>query len=320
MKAMYFCVAVVLELGFLAFSSTALPLSLVKDANETEGAQKAYRFQLAANLVSGTVNPNLPRCGVTDAEEFTTLGAVFEKKDLTYRIQEYTPDLPRDVVDTTIKEAFQYWADVTPLTFTQIPSPADIEIRFVFRDHGDGSPFDGPGRVLAHAFRPGPGIGGDAHFDEDEQWTNTSEDFNLLIVAVHEFGHSLGLGHTNVSGSVMLPFYTFMPKDNFALSGDDVAGIQSLYGAAVDTTQAPSQTSTQALNQTSTQAPSQTSTQAPSQTSTQAPSQTSTQTPRQTSTQAPSQTTSSSSMHRLPLWSLMGPIVSLVILFPLINI
>jgi len=52
---------------------------------------------------------------------------------------------------------------------------------------------------------------------------------NLLQVAVHELGHSLGLGHSDVQTAIMAPFYSGY-KPNFRLDRDDIAGIRYLYG------------------------------------------------------------------------------------------
>ncbi|XP_078077558.1 stromelysin-1-like [Mustelus asterias] len=233
MKAMYFCLTVVLELGVLAFPSTAVPLSSVKDdTGAPVVTQKTYHLKIAGSPINGSMELNgRLRCGVTDVEDFSILPeGKFRKNALTYRVQKYTQDLPNNVVDDTLKKAFKVWADVTPLTFTQTTFPADIEIKFDFGDHGDSGAFDGPGGTLAHAFGPGPGIGGDAHFDDDENWTTSQSGINLFLVAAHEFGHSLGLGHSQDRDALMFPFYSYVDTNGYKLPRDDVNGIQSLYG------------------------------------------------------------------------------------------
>jgi len=64
----------------------------------------------------------------------------------------------------------QFWASASPLTFTESDLTADILLQYAAKAHGDSYPFDGPGGVLAHAFFPDSG--GQAHFDEDESWTD----------------------------------------------------------------------------------------------------------------------------------------------------
>ena len=187
-----------------------------------------------------------PRCGFPDVPpqssgigEFTAQGNKWNKTALTYSFQNFTPDLTQAQVRTAVQQAFGLWSAVTPLTFSEIAfggsTTADIVIRFVAGDHGDGFPFDGPSNTLAHAFYPPPNNGplaGDAHFDEAETWSVAipvpAGRFDLVSVAAHEFGHSLGLAHSSIAGSLMFPTYSGAHR---FLHADDIAGIQSIYGS-----------------------------------------------------------------------------------------
>jgi hypothetical protein len=162
--------------------------------------------------------------------EFVAFGTVWDHAIITYRINNLSPDLDEATQRAAITTAWTRWAEIVPLIFRGTTQQPDVEIRFVARGHGDSSPFDGPGNVLAHAFFPPPNGGtlaGDAHFDEDETWQEgfAAGGVDLLTVAVHEFGHSLGLDHTPIPNSTMNQFYPTPSTPG----PDDRAGIRSIY-------------------------------------------------------------------------------------------
>ncbi|XP_069668856.1 matrix metalloproteinase-19-like [Periplaneta americana] len=176
---------------------------------------------------------SLPRCGVKDklsatersrSKRYVLQGSRWRVKDLTYRVLKYPRNIHKSTADAEIAKAFKVWADQTGLTFTRKSTGrVHIEIRF---DGGRGAS-DGPGKILARAYFPQHG--GDVTFDDAEWWTvSGNQGTNLLQVAAHEFGHSLGLEHSKVNAALMAPFYRY--KSPFRLHTDDIRGIQALYG------------------------------------------------------------------------------------------
>jgi len=158
------------------------------------------------------------------------------RAELNYSLQALTRKVPVELAEQEIRRAMAEWSRVVNVTFQRsqnFSSARSINILFGAKDHGDPYSFDGAGRVLAHTFYPAPAnpepIAGDLHFDDDESW-KTGTDIDLYSVALHELGHALGLGHSDVPNAVMYPYYRMATS----LTEEDIAAIRMMYGAAED--------------------------------------------------------------------------------------
>jgi len=185
---------------------------------------------------------NLPVAGQED-DAIAKYRAISQwgKTNIAYSFMNGTGKISGDTEQDLVRAAFALWAEQTPLTFNESSdaAQADILIEWAVGDHADGDPFDGPGDVLAHASYPNPYDDRPVflHFDDAERWVNSdTQNVDLLTVAAHEIGHTLGLAHSSDPKALMYPSYSAPHR---SLGTDDIAGIQSLYGLAAQPADAP---------------------------------------------------------------------------------
>ena len=134
-----------------------------------------------------------PDCD-SNLSSFVLQGNWWEHNEITYFFQNGTVDISGNGEQQAVADAFAIWAEVTPLTFTEVntAAEADIIVLWATGGHGDGSNFDGKNGIIAHAFFPPPNssFAGDVHFDDNVRWTtNVQTNGTQLIDLVLPFPH-----------------------------------------------------------------------------------------------------------------------------------
>ena len=136
-----------------------------------------------------------------------------------------------------IKKAAAIWETVTNINLVQVPddgapigSSGDQQGDSDFGDIRIGGMAQSLGQ-LAFAFLPpafnGGTNAGDIFFNTAQWWQTNGTTYDLLTVAIHEFGHALGMGHSQINTADMYASYHGADQSP---TSDDVTGIQSTYG------------------------------------------------------------------------------------------
>jgi len=160
----------------------------------------------------------LPRCGAADPPA----GREWSKPWVAYQFASLPHGLPAADARHAIQRAFATWQSAAVIGFSEANPLGDVpygDIQIAFtRGRLDGA--------FATALYPDAG---DVELDDDQRWSVDGEGgLDLETAALHELGHSLGLGHSTDPGDVMYPSYTGVKR---RLGDGDRAAIAAIYGA-----------------------------------------------------------------------------------------
>lgn len=165
-------------------------------------------------------------------QDFVVWNEAILVSEIFWHLADTTPDMEGAQVIKAFNRAFAEWAPfLNPILFTSTSEKEKANILINFAEEGDADLPEsfGGDEVLAYAYFPIDNYS-EIWFDESERWGSMSSStrIDLYKVAVHELGHSLGIGHTKEPRDIMQAFYD--PDTMVEITGDSSAAIQTLYG------------------------------------------------------------------------------------------
>jgi len=169
---------------------------------------------------------------------FTLNGPSWAAPSVPYSLNPANLDLPANAVEAAILEGATAWATQTNASFgfsyagrsSHTTLTNDAVNLVIFRNASSGSTiattyywYNSSGLLDADI------VFWDAGFDFFSGSSGCASGFYIEDVAAHEFGHALGLGHTNVGGATMYPSISYCSTGPRSLHADDIAGLEALY-------------------------------------------------------------------------------------------
>ena len=129
-----------------------------------------------------------------------------------------------------IRDAFAAWESVADIDFVEKEDASSNNIRLGWGE------IDGPNGRIGEAswqYKNNELIRAEIIFDDSETWTSEGKgsSMNLLVTAIHEIGHAIGLDHVEDSASIM---HAFLGHQH-GLTSEDIAHVQTLYGIPEET-------------------------------------------------------------------------------------
>jgi matrixin len=186
---------------------------------------------LVVMLAMGTILPS--RLGA-----YATNGVTWSPVPVPYYINTANLDLPDASVESAMQAGANTWATQSGASVgftymgrsTQATTGNDQVNLVVFRNASNGSAiattywWSSGSRIIDADI-----VFWDAGFLFFSGSTGCAGGFYIEDIAAHEFGHAIGMGHSDVTGATMYPSVSTCNQGNRSLEADDIAGARFLY-------------------------------------------------------------------------------------------